>query len=258
MSINIIVCIKSVVLGAPDGKIVRLPDNCALNPFDRPALEMAFKLRGEKGGTITALSMGPEGAGIALYEAMAMGVDRAVLITDPALAGSDTLATSTALGTAIEKLKPFDLVLFGSRSSDSDTGQVGPQTAVRLNLPLVTGVYRLEYGNRSVVVNRRVDEFVEEYEIPLPGIITVHASAEQAGHIPLLGIEKAFGKGDFERMSMADLGLSYDEVGDKGSPTRVVSMSRIKKKRKCEFITGSVEEQVDELVTRLKEEGQIG
>ena len=258
MSLNIIVCVKSVVLDAPDGKIVRLPDKCALNPFDRPAIEMAIKLRGERGGKVTALSMGPEAAGIALYEAMAMGVDRAILISDPALAGSDTLATSTALGAAIMKLKPFDLVIFGSRSSDSDTGQVGPQTAVRLNLPLVTGVYHLEHLNKSVVVDRRVDEFAEKYEVPLPGVITIHPSFAREGDIPLSGIEKAFGRGSFERMSIADLGLSDDEVGDKGSPTRVVSMSRIKKKRKCEFITGSTEEQVDELVTRLKEAGHVG
>jgi electron transfer flavoprotein beta subunit len=189
---------------------------------------------------------------------MAMGVDRAVMISDPSLAGSDTLATSTALGAAIGKLEPFDLILFGSRSSDSDTGQVGPQTAVRLNLPLVTGVYRLEHGNKSVVVHRRMDEFVEKYEVPLPGVITVHASAAQAGHISLQGIEKAFGAGVFERMTIDDLGLSDEEVGDKGSPTRVASMSRIRKKRKCEFITGSAADQADELVTRLKEAGHIG
>ena len=258
MSLNIIVCVKSVLLDSPDGKVVRLQDNCALNPFDRPALELAFKLREEKGGKVTALSMGPETAGIALYEAMAMGVDRAALISDPAFAGSDTLATSTALGAAIERLKPFDLVLFGSRSSDSDTGQVGPQTAVRLNLPLVTGVYHLEQGNGSVVVDRRVDEFIEKYEVPLPGVITVHPLAERVGDISLMGLENAFNTGAFEIISMADLGLSEDEVGDKGSPTRVVSMSRIKKKRECEFITGTAEEQVNDLVVWLKEAGQIG
>ena len=116
MKLRIIVCIKSVLLDAPNGQVIRLPEKCALNPFDRPAIEMALELREKNGGSVTALSMGPEVASLALYEAMAMGVDRSVLISDPALAGSDTLATSRALGAAIMQLKDFDLLLFGTRT----------------------------------------------------------------------------------------------------------------------------------------------
>ena len=134
MSLNIIVCIKSVVTSAPGGRVVRTSDNCILNPFDRPAIETALKLREDNGGNVTAITMGPETGSIALYEALAMGVDKGVLVTDRAFAGSDTLATSKTLAAAIGKLKPFDLVIFGARSSDSDTGQVGPQTAVHLNI----------------------------------------------------------------------------------------------------------------------------
>ncbi|MDB9822697.1 electron transfer flavoprotein subunit beta/FixA family protein [Deltaproteobacteria bacterium] len=258
MSLDIIVCIKSVLLDAPDGRVIRLPETCALNPFDLPAIEMALRLRDENGGSVTALTMGPEVSSLALYEAMAMGVDRSVLISDSALAGSDTLATSTALGAAIMKLKTFDLLFFGTRTSDSDTGQVGPQTSVRLDLPLVTGVYNLEYRDKQVIVDRRMDEFVESYEVSLPAAFTIHPAAVQPRDSSLLGIEKAFGAGTFERMGLAELGISADEVGDMGSSTRVVSMSRIKRKRKCEFVTGSVEEQADELVRRLKEAGHIG
>jgi electron transfer flavoprotein beta subunit len=258
MGLNIIVCIKSVVLDAPEGRVVRLPETCALNPFDRPALEMALQLREVEGGSVTALSMGPEVGGLSLYEAMAMGVDRAVLISDPSLAGSDTLATSTALGAAVMKLKPFDLILFGIRTSDSDTGQVGPQTAVQLDLPIITGVYHLDYIDKTIIVDRRVDEFVERYEVCLPAAITVHPAAVQARDSSLSGIEKAFNTGVFERMSLSDLGLSDYQVGEKGSATRVLSMNRIRRKRRCEFITGSVEEQADELVRRLREGGHIG
>src|SRR4030065_2112942 len=94
--------------------------------------------------------MGPDVACLSLYGAMALGVDRAVLISDPALAGSDTLATSTALGAAVMKLRPFDLILFGTRTSDSDTGQVGPQTAVRIGLPIITGVNHLEHMDSNI------------------------------------------------------------------------------------------------------------
>ena len=257
MGLNIIVCIKSVVLEAPDGRIIRLPETCALNPFDRPALEMALHLREESAGSVTALSMGPEVASLALYEAMSMGVDRAILISDPALAGSDTLATSIALGTAIKNLEPFDLVLFGARTSDSDTGQVGPQTAAGLDLPLVTGVYALEQKGSILTVERRADEFLDKYEISLPCVLTIHPAAVQARDSTLSGIETAFEKGTFERMCLADLGLSPDEVGEKGSPTKVTSMNRVRRKKECEFITGSIEEQAENLLKRLKESGLI-
>jgi len=258
MSLNIIVCIKSVVLDAPEGRVIRLPETCALNPFDRPALEVALQLREKWGGRITALSMGPDVAGLSLYEAMAMGVDRAVLISDPALAGSDTLATSTALGAAVMKLRPFDLILFGTRTSDSDTGQVGPQTAVRIGLPIITGVYHLECTGAKAIADRRVDEFSERYEVSLPAAITIHPAALQARDSSLSGIEKAFSGGVFERMDLSDLGLSADQVGEKGSATKVLSMNKVRRKRKCDFINGTVEEQADELVRRLREGGYIG
>ena len=258
MGLEIIVCIKSVVLDAPDGRVVRLPELCALNPFDRPAIEMALRLREEHGGKVTALSMGPESSALALYEAMAMGVERAVLVSDLALAGSDTLATSTALGAAIKKLAPYDLVLFGVRTSDSDTGQVGPQTAVYLGVPIVTGACAVQYKESCLEVERRADEFIESYELSLPGALTIHPAAGQPRDTSLMGIESAFEVETFETMSLDDLGISPEEVGESGSPTKLVSMSRIKKERKCKFIEGSLEEQADELIRQLNKAGHIG
>ena len=123
---RIIVSIKSVVTRAPKGKTVRSAHHCTLNPFDRPAIETALRLKEAHGGTITAVSMGPASAKAALSEAMAMGVDRAVLACDPAFAGGDTLATATTLAAVVTYISPFDLLLFGTRTADSDTGQVGP------------------------------------------------------------------------------------------------------------------------------------
>jgi electron transfer flavoprotein beta subunit len=258
MALNIIICIKSVVLTAPDGRVVRLPDTTGLNPFDRPAIEIGLRLKEEKGGTITVVTMGPDSAVFALYEAMSMGVDKAVLISDRALAGSDTLATSKALCAAIKKLQHFDLVLFGARSSDSDTGQVGPQTAVLLDLPFLTGTFDVKFKDADIVVERGVDEFLESYEISLPACLAVHATAVQPRDVKLSGIEKAFGITSIEKMNLGDLGLLKEAVGDDGSPTKIVSLNRAASKKKCEFIEGTVEEQADELVRILKETGYIG
>ena len=258
MALHIIVCIKSVVVQTPAKGVVRAPETLELNPFDWPALETALRIAEERGGTVTAISMGPEAGAFALYEAKAMGVDRIVLICDPALKGSDTLATSTALAAALKKLTPFDLLIFGTRTSDSDTGQVGPQTSVLLDLPLVTWAHSLEWEESSLLVERRADGFLEKFEVSLPAALTIHPGSVQPRDIGLVGIESAFEMQSLERWDMSDLGLSPDEVGWAGSPTRVPSWKRVVRKRKCEFLSGSTEEQVDALVSRLTEAGLIG
>jgi electron transfer flavoprotein beta subunit len=232
-------------------------ENCILNPFDRPAIEMALKLKEAEGGNVTAVTMGPETGTIALYEALSMGVDRAVLVTDRAFAGSDTLATSKTLSAAIQKLKPFDLVIFGARSSDSDTGQVGPQTAMLLDLPVITGVKGISHEGDTLLIERNIDEYTEKYVMVLPGAIAVHPRAVQPRDEALSMVEKAFKKHSIEKMALTHLGISSEGLGEAGSPTRLVSMSKIRRKKKCEFINGSPEEQADELVKRIKAGGYI-
>ena len=258
MERHIIVCIKAVMAQVPEKRVVRAPDVLALNPFDRPALEVALRMREECGGTVTAMSMGPESATFSLSEAMAMGVDRGILASDPALAGSDTLATSTALAAAIGKVGLFDLVLFGTRTADSDTGQVGPQTAVLLDLPLVTGVWSVEQGDTSLLVERRADGFQERFEVSLPAALTIHPGAVQPRDLGLSGIEQAFEEGEVEKWSLSKLDLSPDQVGWTGSATLVASWTRAVKEKKCEFLSGAAEEQADELVRRLVKSGLIG
>ena len=254
---HIIVCIKSVIMRAPKGRAVRSSDSCELNPFDRPALEVALHMKEEFQGKVTALSMGPQSCAFALYEAMAMGVDRGVLISDSALSGSDTLATSTAIGAAIKKLSPFDLVLFGTRTADSDTGQVGPETAVFLDLPLVTGARVIQKQATGLRVERSADGFLESYELSLPAALTIHPAAAESRDMGLLGIGEAYGQGEIMTWTLADIDLSPDQVGEKGSPTRLVSLTPAKKGRKCAFLTGSVEDQADELTERLSELGLV-
>jgi len=258
MDLNIIVCVKSVVLDAPNGRVVRSSESCELNPFDRPVLEVALNLRKAHGGKITAISMGPEASALALIETMALGVDRSILISDPALAGSDTLVTATALAAAIQKITPFDLVLFGTRTADSDTGQVGPQTASLLNLPLVTWAYSIQPAKSGLRVKRRADGFQETFELSLPAILTVHPSAIQPRDVGLYGIESAFAEPKVENWNLKQLGLTPEQVGEQGSPTRVLSLKRVKKERKCEFLSGSAEEQAEELVRRFVDTGMVG
>ena len=255
---HIIVCIKSVVTDAPRGKIVRTADKCALNPFDRPAMEVALQLKEKHGGSVTVLSMGPPTAGATLREALASGADRAVLLCDPALAGSDTLATSTALGAGVHYLAPLDLLLFGTRTSDSDTGQVGPQTAVMLDLPMVTGAVKIDVTPDHLTVERKVDGFQEIYEMSTPAALTIHPTAAVPRDPLLGGIADAFDEMPVETITIGQLGLDPKQVGDPGSPTRVLSMKPVKRTRSCRWIEGTPVAQADALVRQLVDAGLIG
>lgn len=237
---------------------LRSYDSLELNPFDRPAVETALALRGAGTGSVTAVSMGPGSTRSILAETLAMGVDRGILVSDPGFAGSDTLATSTVLAAAISKLSPFDLVLFGARTADSDTGQVGPQTAVLLNVPFVGLVHSIEAGKGGLYVERTADHFVERFEVPFPAGLTIHPGSVEPRQIDLARINPAFEDDKITFWNRRDLGLSPQQVGDAGSATRVRSISRAGWQKQCEFIKGTAREQADELMRRLTEGGLIG
>lgn len=242
---------------APAGKVVRTADTCELNPFDRPALAAALFLKEALSADITALSMGPPSASAALYEAIAMGADRGVLLSDPGLVGSDTLATSTALAAALGRMAPVGWLLFGTRTADSDTGQVGPQTAVLLNLPMVTGVTAIEPGAGEVRVERVADGFCESFAVRGPAALSIDARSFPAAPLGLAPVGAAFEEGTVDTWGLDDLRLASDRVGDAGSPTRVVSLSRHSRERTCEFLSGETDEMADELVRRLAHSGQL-
>jgi len=255
---QIIACIKSVIMVPPTEDMVRSEGLCELNPYDRTVLETALRLRDAHGGRVIALSMGPDAARFGLQEALAMGVDQGILVCDPALAGSDTLATSTALAAAIRRLAPFDLVLFGTRTADSDTGQVGPQTAVLLGVPVVCQVHTITHQAGEIRVERTADGFVEIFEISLPAALTVQSGAVESRDIRLSGIEEAFVEDRLALWRLRDLDLSPERVGSPGSATRVISMTRAQQGRMCEFLEGEAEEKAEALITRLSEKGMIG
>jgi electron transfer flavoprotein beta subunit len=253
--LHIVACIKAVVTEVPVKGYFRSRGALELNPFDRPVLETALRLREEHQGTVTVLTMGPEASLSVLYEARAMGVDRMILVCDSALAGSDTLATAKALNAAVRRLMPFDLLLFGARSYDSDTGQVGAQTAVLLDLPLVTGVRSIERRNSMVRVERRADGFLERFEFSPPGILTIDPTSVRPRDPQLSRLESVFARGGEERWGLSDLDLSPDDVGWVGSATKVPSMKRVTRDRRSEFLSGSVDEQVEQLLARMRAAG---
>jgi len=177
---KIIVCIKQV----PDAKDVRLDPKTntlardgvesIINPYDRHALEAAVQLKQQLGGTVTVLSMGPPQAEEILREAVSCGADEAVLVSDRAFAGADTLATTYTISLAIEKIGGADLVLCGKQAIDGDTAQVGPGLAVRMDIPYVTCVRKIsEVNEQALIVERLMDDGYDEVEVELPALFTV-------------------------------------------------------------------------------------
>jgi electron transfer flavoprotein beta subunit len=258
MSVHIIVCIKSVVKEAPKGVAKRTPENSELNPFDRPALEAALQLKERMGGSVTVLTMGPAVSMEALAEARAMGVDEAVLISDRMLAQSDTLVTSKVLAAAIDKLGAFDLLFFGTRTSDSDTGQVGPQTAALLNIAFVSRIKEISLKDGRWEIQRTMDAWQESWQIDPPAAATIEPRAFSPRPVGLAGICQVYDKPDIRQWSLADLRMSAPEVGLAGSPTRVAALEKIKRSRKCDMLEGEPQAQVENLIARLNREGAIG
>jgi electron transfer flavoprotein beta subunit len=257
VSVHIIVCIKSVVKAAPQGVAMRTPENSELNPFDRPALEAALEIREHHGGSVTVLTMGPPVSMEVLAEAQAMGTDRAVLVSDRALAESDTLVTSKVLATVINKIGTFDLLFFGTRTADSDTGQVGPQTAALLDIPFVSRVKSITSHKEGWEIERIMDAWQENWQVAVPMAASIDPRAYAPRPVGLVGISRVYEEPAIEQWSLTDLGLTAEEVGLMGSPTRVAALQQIKRNRKCDMLEGEPQEQAAELMARLAKMGAI-
>jgi len=259
---NIIVCIKQVIAGDQvkldprTHSLVRSAEFSRINPFDLSAIEMAVELKKGYSGSITALTMGPRISEEVLWEALAIGVDRAVLLSDPQFAASDTLATSYALGMGIRKLGKFDLVLCGMQTSDSGTAQVGPQLAEELDIPHVTGVEKLEREKGLFRVERTSDGFREILEVPAPALFAV--SSKAAVRLPsLVEIEDAFRNYSIECWDLKDVDADPARVGSTGSRTWVEELIPITQKKSCVFIEGDPRQQAKSLFSKLIEKNLL-
>jgi len=206
------------------GTLIREGVPSILNPFDEYALEEAMKWRDELGGTVIAVTMGPPQAEAVLREAVSMGVDEAVLISDRAFAGADTWATSHTLARAVEKIGDVDMVMTGKQAIDGDTAQTGPSIAASLDWPQITFVGKVrEINPDNIIAERYVEGGCEIIRSSLPVVITVLKDANTPRLPSLRGKMKAR-KIEIPVWGKEDLGLPDEEIGLDGSPTRVVKI----------------------------------
>ena len=257
---RIVVCIKQVPTVADlrfdEGRwtLMRQGVPSRINPHDLQALEAALTLKDEYGGEVLALSMGPPQSEEALREAVAMGVDDALLLSDRALSGADTLATALVLGRAISLLDPFpDVVLCGARSSDSSTGQVGPQIAEDLTIPHVAYVESIRSNNGTITVQRRVDRYRETIRVRMPALLTILSSPTRPRDVAMVRIEEAFNDREIPYWGLDELGLEANNVGLAGSATWVRLIREPKVSRSAHLVEGSPEEAVDAILKALKD-----
>lgn len=260
---KILVCVKQV----PDTTEVRINRETntlqrqdvpsILNPFDRHALEEALRVKERCGGTVSVLTMGPLQAQEVLKECLALGADEAVLVSDKAFAGADTLATSRTLAAAIAKLQPAELIFCGKQAIDGDTAQVGPELAEHLNMAQITCVSKLEVfpAERRLIAEREVEDGHEVLELPFPAVLTVSKSLNEPRYPSIKGRLRA-NKTSIPILTLADLGLQAEETGLQGSPTRVVRIFAPETRKGGEVIQGMAPRQAaDLLAIRLKQAG---
>lgn len=255
---NTVVCIKQVpetteVRVDPTTKaLVREGVKSVINPFDENAIEAALQLREAHGGKVAVICMGPPQAEESLREALAMGADEAILLTDPASRGSDTLATSYTLARMVRKVGDFDLVLCGKQAIDGDTGQVGPGLAERLGVPQVTFAIELEVADGALRARRVLDDFFEVIEVKLPAVVTVVKQINEPRHPSMRNVLKAK-RAEIAKWSLADLDADSTQTGFDGSPTQVVEVWPPERKTGGKMLEGPVEDIVEEIAGVIKE-----
>jgi electron transfer flavoprotein beta subunit len=222
---KVAVCVKEVPEpGSPrriDPSTLRLDRSGegTLNPWDLSALEEGLRLVEREGGEVVAVSLGPERAAASLRKALAMGADRAVLVTDEAAGGSDAVATSRILAGALRR-ESADIVLFGQQGSDSDGAILWAAVADRLRLPLVSQAASLEVTGGRANVRRQTEFGYDVIEAPLPCVVAVSDAINEPRYPSLKGIMGAKKKPQ-ETLSLADLDLPAESAGDAGSGTVV-------------------------------------
>ncbi len=256
---NIIVCIKQVPettdvrINPETNTLIREGVKSIINPFDMYAIEEAVLLKEKFDGKATVITMGPPQAQEALREAISLGIDEAVLVSDRAFAGSDTWATSYTLAAAIKKIGQFDLVICGKQASDGDTAQVGPGIAVWLNIPQVTYVKKVEDIKDS---KARVESMTEEgydiIETPLPALFTVVKEINTPRLPSLKGMMRAK-KAEIITWGKNDLGVEDDKIGLKGSPTQVVKIFTPPKRAGGQILQGETSEVVEKLINAIRD-----
>lgn len=255
---KIIVCIKQVPdtteikINPVTGTLIRDGVPSIMNPDDKGGLELALRLKDSHGAHVTVITMGPPQADTMLREALAMGADRAILLTDAKFAGSDTLATSYALSGLLRKLE-WDLIVAGRQAIDGDTAQVGPQIAEHLGLPQITYVAGLEPAAGGMLrIKKETEDGYHLLEVATPCLLTVLASAYRGRYMSVGGIVDAYRK-EVEIWNSSMIDVEEQWLGLKGSPTRVVKSFSKSAKGSGETYCVETEEAVGIIMSKLKE-----
>ncbi|MBI3986643.1 MAG: electron transfer flavoprotein subunit beta/FixA family protein, partial [Lentisphaerae bacterium] len=224
-----------------------------INPFDMYAIEEGIRLKERLGAKVTVITMGPPQADSALREAISMGCDQGILVSDRAFAGSDTWATSYTLSMALKKLGDVSLILCGKQAADGDTAQVGPGIAAHLNLPQITYVRKIEEIDAAhIVAERLMETGTEIIHAPLPCVLTVIKEINEP-RLPSLKGKMAAKKAALLNWKAADLDCDPKRIGLDGSPTKVVKIFSPPPRQGGIVFTGEPEEIVPKLVEKLKD-----
>jgi len=247
----------NVKMDEETGTMIRDGVESIVNPLDLYAIECALQLKEQHGGKITVLSMGPPKAEKAIREALSMGCDEGILLTDRAFAGSDTWATSYVLAGSVKELGDFDMIITGVRATDGDTGQVGPELASMLNLPVATFVSKIvSIDGNSVTVERLIEGGYETVRLPLPCLMSV-VNEISYPRLPTLRGKQTARKKEVPSWGKDDLDVEESSLGLKGSPTRVVKIMKPKISRngivldtKVVGVNNAVKELVDFLESK--------
>lgn len=254
---RIIVCIKQVPdtaevkINPETGTLIREGVPSIINPFDTHAIEAGIHIKEKVGGTVTVITMGPPQAETALREAISMGADDAILLSDRAFAGSDTWATSFTLSKAIEKIGA-DIIICGKQAIDGDTAQVGPETAEFLNIPHISYVRKLEdISQNSIRVQRLMDEGYDIVESSLPVLLTVVKELNEP-RLPSLRGKMAAKKAEIKKWGQGNIMADENDLGLKGSPTQVKNIFTPEARSGRKMLEGKPEEQVDALIQELR------
>ena len=254
---NIIVCIKQVPdtaevkINPETGTLIREGVPSIVNPFDMHAIEAGLQIKEKVGGKVTVLTMGPPQAETALKEAISMGADDALLLSDRAFAGSDTWATSYTLSRAIEKLGA-DVIICGKQAIDGDTAQVGPEVAEFLNIPHISYIRKIEdVTNGFIRVQRLMDEGYDIVESSLPVLLTVVKELNEP-RLPSLKGKMAAKKAEIKKWVSSDILADENNLGLRGSPTQVKNIFTPQARSGRKMIEGTPEEQVDALIKELR------
>ena len=255
---KIIVCVKQVpdtkggVKFNPDGTLDRGAMLTIMNPDDKAGLEAALRLKDQYGAEVTVLTMGLPKAEDVLREAMAMGADNGILVTDRVLGGADTWATSTTIAGAIRNIKDYDIIITGRQAIDGDTAQVGPQIAEHLGIPVISYAEGIEVDGDSVIVKRQYEDRHHMLKAKMPVLITALSELNDPRYMTPGGIFDAvdaeittWGRADLVDVNDGDLGL-------KGSPTKIAKASDKVRKGAGEKVTpDSPDEAVDYIMDKL-------